>query len=279
MSSSVTDFETELDQDVELDMSKLADMAQHGVPAELRGRVWALLLGATQFEKHASGANVAAKDYEELIKSGDVALQKKVSRYLTRYARQNRVFANEANRRLMQNIVIAHSNSNTEVEFEPGQLFLLAQLVPHIKSEPDLFNCYMSILQAVDRYFGPNNIDKMVAKLMAVFRTLLPELYAHFEEEEVSPNSWVVSWLRHLLASQLPPECVSRLWDVYFACDEGLSLHIYVCVALLREAREVLLELDGEALTHALSRHPATDVGRLVAQAYNLKQEAESSEL
>jgi len=87
-----------------------------------------------------------------------------------------------------------------EVEFEPGQLFLLAQLVPHIKSEPDLFNCYMSILQAVginilkhfsfpkfhchcyyccwwlDRYFGPNNIDKMVAKLMAVFRTLLPEL-------------------------------------------------------------------------------------------------------
>jgi hypothetical protein len=61
----------------------------------------------------------------------------------------------------------------------------------------------------------------------------------------VSPNVWVVPWLRHLLASQLPATTVARLWDVYFANDDGLRLHIYVCVALLREARETLLELDG----------------------------------
>jgi hypothetical protein len=51
MSSSEQDFEAELEQDAEADLAKLADMAQHGVPKRLRGRVWLLLLGASHPDK------------------------------------------------------------------------------------------------------------------------------------------------------------------------------------------------------------------------------------
>ena len=76
----------------------------------------------------------------------------------------------------------------------------------------------------------------------------------HFEEEELSPTTWPVPWLRHLLAAHLPSPTVARLvrraqkfihilfvlltiaktqWDVYFSCDEGLLLHGFVCLALV----------------------------------------------
>jgi hypothetical protein len=51
MSSSYEDFVEVLENDDEVDVAKLADMAQHGVPAEVRGSVWKYLLGAAHADK------------------------------------------------------------------------------------------------------------------------------------------------------------------------------------------------------------------------------------
>lgn len=51
MSSSYEDFIEVLENDDEVDVAKLADMAQHGVPAEVRGLVWKYLLGAAHADK------------------------------------------------------------------------------------------------------------------------------------------------------------------------------------------------------------------------------------
>lgn len=51
MSSSYEDFVEVLENDDEVDVAKLADMSQHGVPAEVRGLVWKYLLGAAHADK------------------------------------------------------------------------------------------------------------------------------------------------------------------------------------------------------------------------------------
>lgn len=51
MSSSYEDFVEVLENDDEVDVAKLADMSQHGVPAEVRGAVWKYLLGAAHADK------------------------------------------------------------------------------------------------------------------------------------------------------------------------------------------------------------------------------------
>jgi hypothetical protein len=51
MSSSYEDFIEVLENDDEVDVAKLADMAQHGVPNEVRGLVWKYLLGAAHADK------------------------------------------------------------------------------------------------------------------------------------------------------------------------------------------------------------------------------------
>lgn len=161
----------------------------------------------------------------------------------------------------------------SDADFAPAQLYMLAHLATYLPHETDLFFVFVKLQQLINEHFGPERIDKMVSKLMALVRTLVPEIYAHFEEEEVPPN-WAVPWLRYLLASQLRANLVHRLWDVYFSGDDGLNLHVYVCVALLRELRDTLLELDGEAIVHTLSRLPQVNIGQLVAQADNLRRDA-----
>jgi hypothetical protein len=44
------------------------------------------------------------------------------------------------------------------------------------------------------------------------------------------PNEWAYSWMKNLLANELPLECVLRLWDTYFAGADGFDLHMYVCI-------------------------------------------------
>lgn len=149
----------------------------------------------------------------------------------------------------------------------------MAHLAAYYADETDLFFVFVKLQKLIDEHFGAERIDKMVSQLMALVRTLVPEIYAHFEDEEVPPN-WAVPWLRQLLASQLRAPLVHRLWDVYFSCGDGPNLHVYVCVALLRELRDTLLELDGEAIAQVLSRLPQVDIGQLVAQADNLRRDA-----
>jgi hypothetical protein len=57
--------------------------------------------------------------------------------------------------------------------------------------------------------------------------------FNHFEEEEVQPNDWAQSWLQWVLSRELPLSSLVRLWDTYLSCDEGLELHLYVCLAIL----------------------------------------------
>jgi hypothetical protein len=62
--------------------------------------------------------------------------------------------------------------------------------------------------------------------------------FNHFEEEEVQPSEWAQSWLRWLLSKELPLSSVIRLWDTYFSANEGLDLHMYVCLAVLTHCNE-----------------------------------------
>ena len=55
------------------------------------------------------------------------------------------------------------------------------------------------------------------------------------------PLSVCLPPVQHLLSRSLPVECVLRLWDTYFSCDEGYDLHIYAC---LGEHTPVLLPLS-----------------------------------
>ncbi|MFN3504343.1 MAG: hypothetical protein ACK4ZJ_19030, partial [Allorhizobium sp.] len=86
---------------------------------------------------------------------------------------------------------------------------------------------------------------------------------------------WASRWLAHLLSQELPLPCLLRLWDTYFASAEGFALHPYVCLAVLEQCAEDLLELDYPEMKGFLQHLPTLDMDQVIAQAYNIKEEVE----
>jgi len=144
--------------------------------------------------------------------------------------------------------------------------------------------------------FSRENEAQNVSTFMMFFQQMLPELFAYFEDEEVGPNDWAVSWIRvcnaylcsfpcssifakrpygltkhffaspfqFLLAKELPMDCVLRLWDTYFSCAEGLGLHLYTMLAILVNFHEELIELEQSELKGFLQHLPEMDMDQVL---------------
>ena len=77
----------------------------------------------------------------------------------------------------------------------------------------------------------------------------------------------------------MPLPCLLRLWDTYFAYhashgrEATLQLHIYVCLAILEACNEELMELDESEVLWYLQHLPTLDMGQVVTNALNIKDD------
>eukprot|EP00026_Physarum_polycephalum_P008914 Phypoly_transcript_09019.p1 GENE.Phypoly_transcript_09019~~Phypoly_transcript_09019.p1 ORF type:complete len:161 (-),score=45.90 Phypoly_transcript_09019:308-790(-) len=152
-------------------------------------------------------------------------------------------------------------------------LALLGPFVATLTLESDIYFCFCALMKKIEQEFAVDSIQNKSARFMMYFRSVQPELYNHFEEEEINSNDWATSWLQYLLACELPLDCVLRLWDTYFAGELGLELHIYVCLVILVNYAEELLEMEGTEILSFLQHLPVMDMEVVVAQAHNLYDE------
>jgi len=124
----------------------------------------------------------------------------------------------------------------------------------------------------LDHHFSTLPLSKALSRFLMLFRYFQAELCSYFEDEELTPNEWALPWLQDLLARNLPHDCLCRLWDTYFATDEGFDLHIYVCLAILNSHSEDLLELESAEITAFLARLPVMNMDQIIMHAYNLRE-------
>ncbi|KEG11544.1 putative GTPase activating protein [Trypanosoma grayi] len=108
-----------------------------------------------------------------------------------------------------------------------------------------------------------------------LFRATNFELYRHFVAEGVSVVEWLPGMFTTLLAGRLHEEDLLRLWDAYLAdALEYLSfpLHPYVCLAILAEMTEVLLECEKSGIIARLRHLPRIKAGSIIQKAISLKE-------
>lgn len=68
-------------------------------------------------------------------------------------------------------------------------------------------------------------------------------------------------------------ENLIRLWDTYFAMSDPIDFHPYVCLAILRNARENLEDLEQSEIRTMLLRLPYMEMRLIIAEAHNLHHE------
>jgi len=281
MAATVDQFREILESEVSVEYNKLTNIAKHGIPTKVRGEVWKYLLEVSKPDKfeEMQHERKQKQEYREIDKSNSADFKNAIKNQIIRTYPKNNFFHQEEVQTLIQNVLCSYSNYHSHIDFSRGIISLLGPLVYSLKDESQVFWCFEALMRKIESHFAQDSLQDKLSRFMMYFRSVHPELYNYFEEEELLPNEWAMSWLKYLLSHELPFECVLRLWDTYFAGSDGLDLHIYVCIAILKNCTDELMELEIFELKAFLQRLPSMDMDEIISQAYNIRDEIKSNNL
>ncbi|RKO92375.1 rab-GTPase-TBC domain-containing protein, partial [Blyttiomyces helicus] len=170
----------------------------------------------------------------------------------------------------LEKVVATFLAQHADVDYSPALVILCGPFAFAMSMECDVYYCFERLMSQLDDHFATHDINERMSNFLMLFRTLLPDLYSHFEEEEVDFKAWAQSWLTNLLAKELPLDCLLRLWDTYFSTPDGLTLHVYVCLAMLSYCKDSLEELEQSEINSMLARLPSIDMDQASPFAFYL---------
>ncbi|KAJ2809024.1 hypothetical protein H4R20_000447 [Coemansia guatemalensis] len=260
------EIEDVLESEVFVDVNKLRKCARQGIPEELRG-VRPRNQSASRYDAYRE----IDKENVEVSKR----VRGEVNRYLARTKKESLLDPHVAPA-IFEAVICAYLNCNNHLEYSPVFVQICAPFVITMKAEYDIYSCFERLVDTLSESSLTNNINKRVAQFLSYFRTLLPELYNYFEEEELDVGEWASSWLRNLLAKELPTSCLLTLWDVYFSLPDFMEFHPFVCLAILQHLRDSLEDLEQSEIRSMLLRLPMMNILRIVGQAHNIRSEIQN---
>ncbi|KAI8379569.1 rab-GTPase-TBC domain-containing protein [Radiomyces spectabilis] len=272
--SVFNDFSEILQSEVYVDLERLRLLARHGIPRQLRGEVWKYLLGVEEADrsKELTSSRARSEEYHQIDKV-QPEIGKRIRGELSRYQRRTPELSGNFFARKMENVITAYLTTNRDADYHPALIPLCAPFIYTMEHEYDAYHCFDHLMRAIDEYYTQNPIKECMAQFMSLFRYVLPDLCNYFEEEEVDLNEWVTSWLQNLLSKEMTFDNLVRLWDSYFSIPDPFDLHPFICLAILRNVRENLEDLEQSEIRTMLLRLPAMDMQRILADGQNIQHE------
>nr|XP_029522987.1 TBC1 domain family member 14 isoform X2 [Oncorhynchus nerka] len=82
----------------------------------------------------------------------------------------------------------------------------------------------------------------------------LPKLFAHFKENKLTPDIYLIDWIFTLYSKSLPLDLACRVWDVF--CRDGDEFLFRVALGILRLYEDVLTRMDFIHNAQFLTRLP-----------------------
>ena len=116
--------------------------------------------------------------------------------------------------------------------------------------ESDVFFCFSSLMSEMKDGFlrdldrESNGIDGKCRAVLAVLRIVDPDVYEKLEDENVKPQFYALRWLMLLMCQEFDMANCVRFWDTLFADKYRFEYLNYVCVAVIQEVREEILNGD-----------------------------------
>mmetsp|Transcript_22431 Transcript_22431/g.44486 ORF Transcript_22431/g.44486 Transcript_22431/m.44486 type:complete len:298 (-) Transcript_22431:135-1028(-) len=284
---SEAEFQELLNDESMVNIHRLREAARYGVPQSVRGEVWKFLLGVSKPDKSEEMsirkrmvADFAKLQSKPSVPSAIIAkIRTDVHNFASRKADIDTNFFNSQDtRRNFENLLLVFLSTHSAVVYTPGLVNLVSPFLYCIGSVVDVYYC-ISRHHMMLTHSPVARIGKTLSTFMMLFRTFQSELCMYLEDQEVTPNMWAVAWIQQMLAGALPHECLFRLWDTYFASEEGWDLHIYVCLAILRNCAEDLMELEYSELLLYLNSLPSIDMNQIIMHAYSIRGEVFAQKL
>ncbi|XP_046382510.1 TBC1 domain family member 1 isoform X2 [Ischnura elegans] len=198
------------------------------------------------------------------------------------------------------NLLKAYSLLDPEVGYCQGLSFVAGVLLLHM-SEESAFILLRHLLfrRGLRRQYLPDMaaLQVQLYQLSRLLHDTYPDLYEHFDQNEVAPTLYAAPWILTIFASQFPLGFVTRVFDLLFL--EGPDVIFSFAMALLGERRVELLactnfeetmeclkttvpNMDKAMLDRVMKQVFTTDVSRLLHEyevEYHVLQEEMASSI
>lgn len=251
-----------------------------GLPPSVRGRVWKLAFGndlhITQelfeiFRCHAEQKLLNNENTRSQIKKGeDTAVNSQsfvtdsvvdlITMDVSRTFPSLGIFQKGGPyHNVLYTVLGAYSCYRPDIGYVQGMAFLAAVLLLNMEAI-DAFICFANLInRPMQMAFFCVDQPMMRAYFLAFevhLQEQLPKLYAHFQEQSLTPDLYLTDWIFTLYSKSLPLDVASRVWDLF--CRDGDEFLFRTALGILRMFSSELMTMEFIALAQFLTKLPET---------------------
>ncbi|XP_047245743.1 USP6 N-terminal-like protein isoform X2 [Girardinichthys multiradiatus] len=239
---------------------KLVRRIYKGVPLQLRGEVWCLLLDIPKIKEDK-------KDFYENLKARARALSpdiRQIDLDVNRTYRDHIMFMHryDIKQQALFHVLTAYSMYNTEVGYCQGMSQITALLLIYMNEE-DAFWALVKLLSgqkhAMHGFFIPGfpKLMRFQEHHDRILKKTMPKLKQHLDNEEVFTSLYTMKWFFQCFLDRTPFTLTLRIWDIYIL--EGERVLPTMSYTILKLHKKHLMKLSMEELVEFLQVTLAKD--------------------
>ncbi|XP_018548372.1 USP6 N-terminal-like protein isoform X2 [Lates calcarifer] len=229
-----------------------------GIPLQLRGRAWALMLDVEKTKKENEGKYEKMKEQARLY-SSEI---KQIDLDINRTFRNHIMFMDRfgVKQQSLFHVLSAYSVYNTEVSYCQG-MSQIAALLLMFMNEEDAFWALSQLLtnerHAMHGFFVPGfpKLQRFQTHHDQIISKLIPKLKKHLDREQMSAGIYSTKWFLQCFIDRTPFTLTLRLWDVFIL--EGERLLTAMSYTILKIHKKRLLKMSLEDLREFLQERIA----------------------
>ncbi|XP_068115599.1 uncharacterized protein [Hyperolius riggenbachi] len=224
-----------------------------GIPLQVRGQVWSLLLDVDAMKTENDGKyekmKELAKMYSTEIKQIDMDVNRTFRNHIMFRERYG------VKQRALFDVLSAYSVYNTEVSYCQGMSQIAAVLLMYLNEE-DAFWALAQLLtnqrHAMHGFFIPGfpKLQRFQSHHEQILSKLFPKLKKHMDKEDMSTGIYTTKWFLQCFLDRTPFTLTLRLWDIYIL--EGERVLPAMAYTILKLHKKRLLKMSMEDLREFL---------------------------
>ncbi|KAM7367322.1 hypothetical protein PAMP_015233 [Pampus punctatissimus] len=232
---------------------KLIRRVYKGIPLQLRGEVWCLLLDIPKMKEEK-------KDFYEKLKARARGVSpdiRQIDLDVNRTYRDHIMFMHryDVKQQALFHVLTAYSMYNTEVGYCQGMSQITALLLIYMNEE-DAFWALVQLLSgqkhAMHGFFVPGfpKLMRFQEHHDRILKKMMPKLKQHLDSQEVFTSLYTMKWFFQCFLDRTPFTLTLRIWDIYIL--EGERLLPAMSYTVLKLHKKHLLKLSMEQLVEFL---------------------------
>ncbi|XP_047548729.1 USP6 N-terminal-like protein [Lutra lutra] len=219
-----------------------------GVPPQVRGQVWALLLDIENVKSSHQGLYEKMKERAQVF-SKDI---RQIDLDVNRTFRNHIMFRDRygVGQRALFHVLLAYSVYNPEVGYCQGMSDIVAMLVMFL-GEEDAFWALAQLMtletHAMHGFFAPGfpKLARFQRHHDDIVEKELKGLKKHLDEQGMSAGLYTTKWFLQCFIGRTPFALTLKLWDAYILDGERVLTAMAYTVLRLHRKRLLKLPLEG----------------------------------